>query len=277
MADLAQSVRSLNQRFGPATVMLMAEAPGDGLGFVPTGSAVLDDVLGIGGVPRGRVTEIYGPEGAGKTTLALSIAVQAQRAGELVAFVDAEQVLDWPYALRLGVDPKLFLLNQPDSAEEALEVCLALAKSGRVGVIIVDSIAGLVPRAEVQGEVGDAHPGLLPAILGRGLRKLAVPLRENQVALVVTNQLRHKVGVMFGNPETTSGGNALKYSASVRLDVRRVEAIKLQGQVVASVVRVIVQKSRVGVPFQRAEFGLIYGVGLVDDARAWLREASHGA
>jgi len=227
-------------------------------------------------VPRGRLTEIYGPEGAGKTTLALSIAVQAQRLGELVAFVDAEQVLDWDYALALGVDPAQFLINQPDSAEEALEVCLGLVKSGRVGVIILDSIAGLVPRAEVQGEVGDSHPGLLPAILGRGLRKLAGPLRENQVCMVVTNQLRHRVGVYFGNPETTSGGNALRYSASVRMDIRRVEAVKIEGTVIGSQVRATVQKSRVGVPFRRAEFGIVYGVGIVDDVRGWLKEVGSG-
>lgn len=272
MAGLAQDIQSLNRRFGPATVMLMADAPGDGLGFVPTGSTALDDALGIGGVPRGRVTEIYGPEGAGKTTLALSIAVQAQALGELVAFVDAEQVLDWGYALRLGVDPERFVINQPDSAEEALEVCLGLAKSGKVGVIILDSIAGLVPRAEVQGEVGDSHRGLLPDILGRGLRKLAVPLRENQVALVVTNQLRIRIGVLFGNPEITTGGSALKYAASVRLDIRRVEAVKHKGDIVGSQVRAIVQKSRVGVPFQRAEFGIVYGAGVVEDVRGWLQD-----
>jgi recombination protein RecA len=278
MADLAQGVQSLNRRFGPATVMLMANAlGGDAQGFVPTGSTALDEALGIGGVPRGRITEIYGPEGAGKTTLALSIAVQAQALGEVVAFVDAEQVLDWPYALRLGVDAQRFVINQPETAEEALEVCVALAQSGRVGVIILDSIAGLVPKAEVDTEVSDSHPGLLPSILGRSLRKLAGPLRENQVAMVVTNQLRRRVGVLYGNPETTTGGNALRYAASVRLDIRRVEAVKYQGRVVGQIVRVTVQKSRVGVPYRRAEFGLVYGVGLVDDVQAWLKEVRNGA
>lgn len=262
---LAVSLVSLNRRFGPAAVVCMADQDNGQVEAIPTGSALLDEALGVGGVPRGLVTEIYGPPGAGKTSLVLSIAAQAQRAGETVAFIDTEHTLVWEYALQLGVVAERFVIAQPDSAEEALEVCLGLVQSGRVAVVIIDSIAGLVPRAELQGEVGDSHAGLLAATMGRGLRKLAGPLKGTGTALVVTNQFRYKIGVMFGNPETTPGGNALKYTASVRLDIRAVQTIKFQGEVLGNRVRVIVKKSRVGFPYRQAEFGLVFGLGLVDD------------
>lgn len=267
---LGASMVDLSKRFGPAAVVCMADQDNGQVEAIPTGSAVLDEALGVGGVPRGLVTEIYGPPGAGKTSLALSIAAQAQKAGGTVAFIDTEHALVWEYALQLGIVPERFLIGQPNSAEEALEICLGLVQSDRVAVVVIDSIAGLVPRAEIQGEVGDSHPGLLASIMGRGLRKLAGPLKDTGTALVVTNQFRYKIGTMFGNPETTTGGNALKYTASVRLDIRTVQTIKFHGEVMGNMLRVIVKKSRVGFPYRQAEFGLVFGLGLVDDIKELL-------
>lgn len=249
----------------------MADSPNGDIQAIPTGSTALDEALSVGGVPRGRLTEIFGPPAAGKTSLALSIAVQAQRANESVAFVDTEHTLNWDYALQLGVDPERFYIAQPDTCEEALEITLGLIQSGRVAVVIIDSIAGLVPRAEVETEVGDPHAGLQARLIGQALRKIAGPLEQSNTALVVTNQLRTKIGVMFGSRETTCGGNALRFCASIRLDIRSVQTIKFEGVVVGSEIRAIVRKSRVGPPFRRAEFGLVYGVGLVDDIKGILQ------
>ena len=273
---LAHSIHQLNKQFGPVAVVCMADASNE-TQAVPTGAAALDEALGIGGVPCGRLTEIYGPPSAGKTSLALSIAAQAQEAGGAVGFVDAEHSLNWEYALQLGIVPELFYISQPDSCEEALEICLGMVQSGRMAVVIIDSIAALVPKAEVEGKVGESHPGLQAALISQWLRKLSAPLERSGTALVVTNQLRTKVGVMFGNPQTTCGGNALRFFASVRLDIRKVDSLRVQNRIVGSVVRVTVRKSRVGVPFSRAEFGLVFGMGLADDIKTALAEVEHGS
>ncbi len=281
---LEDAIRQIEKQFGKGSIMKLGDNTGLNIEAIPTGALSLDIATGIGGIPRGRIAEIFGPESSGKTTLALHILAEAQKMGGRAAFIDAEHALDPEYAAALGVDINELYVSQPDTGEQALEICEMLVRSGGIDIVVVDSVAALVPKAEIQGEMGDSHVGLHARLMSQALRKLAGVVNKSNTCAIFINQLREKVGVMFGNPEVTTGGRALKFYASMRLDVRKIETIKQGDKFIGNRVRVKIVKNKVAPPFKTAEFDIMYGrgisrtgdsldiavqYGIVDKAGAW--------